>query len=200
MSDKTHPDYGFFRTACLFELSLALLALFLAWIFDMDPLAALYFEENSVLIGIMGTLPLFLLFIAFQNSRLEPFLRIRQILDQVIASKLVHYHWTDLLVLASIAGITEELLFRGVIQPWMENLWGYTAGLIVSNLVFGLVHAITFMYFILATLVGIYLGYFLDFSGERNLLIPIIIHAAYDFLAFVLIVKSYKSKPNRFNH
>lgn len=58
------------------------------------------------------------------------------------------------------------------------------AGLIGSSVLFGLVHAITPLYALLAMGVSIYLGLFLDYGGERNLLTPIVIHTAYDFLAF----------------
>ena len=95
-------------------------------------------------------------------------------------------------MLAAIAGISEEVLFRGVIQPWLETAWGASAGLIASNIIFGLVHAITPLYTVLATLVGIFLGLALDYGGERNLLIPIIIHGLYDFLAFMFLMRSYR--------
>ena len=74
-----------------------------------------------------------------------------------------------------------------------ENAWGITAGLIVSNILFGLVHAVTPLYAALAALVGIYLGLSLDFGGERNLLTPIIIHSGYDFLAFVALMRVYRA-------
>jgi membrane protease YdiL (CAAX protease family) len=106
---------------------------------------------------------------------------------------LHRYHWTDLLILAAIAGVSEELLFRGVIQPWIETSWGISAGLILSNIVFGLVHAVTPLYAVLAALVGVYLGLSLDYGGERNLLTPIIIHGFYDFLAFVALMRAYRA-------
>jgi membrane protease YdiL (CAAX protease family) len=96
-------------------------------------------------------------------------------------------------MLAAIAGVSEELLFRGVIQPWIESSWGMAAGLIVSNIVFGLVHAVTPLYALLAALVGIYLGLSLDYGGDRNLLTPIIIHGGYDFLAFVALMRVYRA-------
>ncbi len=98
--------------------------------------------------------------------------------------------------MASIAGLSEELLFRGVIQPWIENTWGATAGLIVSNILFGLVHAVTPLYAVLAFLVGIYMGLSLTYGGETNLLVPIIIHGFYDFLAFVVLMRIYRSSLN----
>jgi membrane protease YdiL (CAAX protease family) len=53
------------------------------------------------------------------------------------------------------------------------------------------VHAVTPLYAVLAFLVGIYLGLALDFGGNRNLAIPIIIHGLYDFLAFVMLMRAY---------
>jgi membrane protease YdiL (CAAX protease family) len=113
---------------------------------------------------------------------------------------LHRYHWTDLFILAAIAGISEEILFRGVIQPWMESSWGLNTGLIGSSMLFGLVHAITPLYAVLAALVSIYLGLALDYGGERNLLTPIIIHGLYDFLAFLALMRSYRASLLSKNH
>jgi uncharacterized protein len=32
----------------------------------------------------------------------------------------------------------------------------------------------------------------LDYGGERNLWVPVIIHGLYDFMAFLVIMKGYK--------
>jgi membrane protease YdiL (CAAX protease family) len=97
------------------------------------------------------------------------------------------------MVLSAIAGFSEELLFRGVIQPWLESSWGMTAGLLVSNIIFGLAHAVTPLYAVLATLVGIYLSLSLDYGGDRNLLLPMVIHGLYDFLAFMALIRTYRA-------
>ncbi len=192
--DKTpiKPE-KFFKTACYFEGSLILVAMVLGWIADVDPFEYLFFSESALLYGLFGTLPLFLIFLAMHYMPFTAIKQIRQILIDTLGPSLHRYQWADLFILAVIAGVSEEILFRGVIQPWMENLWGMTAGLIASNILFGLVHAITPLYAILATSVGIYLGLFLDYGGERNLMTPIVIHAVYDFLAFLVIMKIYRS-------
>ena len=43
----------------------------------------------------------------------------------------------------------------------------------------------------MAGLAGLYLGLALDIGGERNLVPPILIHALYDFLAFMVVARSY---------
>jgi len=184
---------NFFKTACYFEGALILVAIVLGWIAGIDPFADLYFSENAVIYGLFGTFPLILIFLALEHMPHTSMQKIRQLLLETLGPSMYRYNWADLFILAAIAGVSEEVLFRGVIQPWMENSWGMTAGLIASNVLFGLVHAITPLYAILATAVGIYLGLFLDYGGERNLLTPIVIHSAYDFFAFLAIMNAYRA-------
>lgn len=181
-----------FNLACYFEASLVIVAVVLGWFLGIDPFKNIIFSEPAIFIGLLGTLPLILLFIALNQIDNRYLQQIRQILLDTFGPAMHQQHWTNLLVLAAIAGSAEEILFRGVIQPWMESSWGVTAGLIGSNIIFGLVHAVTPLYAVLATLVGIYLGLSLDYGGQRNLLTPIIIHGLYDFLAFLMILSSYR--------
>ena len=184
----------FFRTACLFEASLIIVALILAWISGINPLAHLYFSEMAITVGLLGTAPLFLLFLSLEHFPQKSLADIRDLLLKTLAANLYTRHWTDLLLLAAIAGLSEELLFRGVIQPWITASWGALIGIWASNIIFGLVHAITPLYAILVTLVGVYLSYSMEaLSGEPNLLIPIIIHGFYDFLAFMALMRIYKN-------
>ncbi|MDD2658415.1 MAG: type II CAAX endopeptidase family protein [Methylococcales bacterium] len=183
----------FFKSACYFEASLVLVAVFLGWVANIDPFKNIYFSETAIALGVIGTAPLFLMFLAMEQMQGKSVTDIRKLLLNTLGPGLHRYHWTDLFILAAIAGVSEELLFRGVIQPWIEASWGMMAGLIVSNIAFGLVHAVTPLYAVLAALVGVYLGLSLDYGGDRNLLIPIIIHGFYDFLAFVALMRVYRA-------
>jgi membrane protease YdiL (CAAX protease family) len=186
------PD-RFFKNACLFEAALIVVAVVLGWLSGINPFTSLHYSESAIIYGILGTIPLFLLFLFLEQLTAESVVTIRRLLLETLGPGLHRYHWADLFILAAIAGISEEVLFRGVIQPWMESSWGLTAGLVGSNLIFGLVHAVTPLYAVLATLVGIYLGLALDYGGDRNLLTPIIIHGLYDFLAFLALMRSYRA-------
>ena len=192
---KTPPleKEKFFKFACYFEGSLILVAIILGWFSGIDPFENLHFTEISVFYGLMGTAPLFLVFMALYQIEIEALKKIKHLLLETLGPSLHQHNWADLFVLAAIAGISEEILFRGVVQPWMESSFGMAVGLIGSNILFGLVHAVTPLYAVLATLVGIYLGLFLDYGGERNLLTPIIIHGLYDFLAFIVIMRAYRA-------
>ena len=183
----------FFKTACWFEASLIGVAWLLAWIAGINPLALLYFSETAIAIGVLGTVPLFLLFLALQQLPQKSLLDIKDLLLKTLAANLYTRHWSDLLWLSCIAGVSEELLFRGVIQPWITAAWGLTAGLWGCNIIFGLVHAITPMYTLLVVIVGMYLSLAMTVAGENNLLIPIIIHSLYDFLALFALMRTYRA-------
>ena len=187
---------NFFKSACLFEASLTLFAIILGFIADINPFQNLHFSELAIFYGVMGTAPLFMMFIFLQKIQHNSVSSIRDLLLRTLGPGLHTYHWTDLFILAAIAGFSEEVLFRGVIQPWIEHFGGAMVGLIVSNLIFGIVHAVTPLYAVLATLVGVYLGLSLTITGESNLLVPIIIHALYDFLAFVALMRTFKASLN----
>ncbi len=183
----------FFKSACLFEASLTLVAVVLGMIANINPFENFKFSELAIVYGVLGTAPLFMMFLSLEQVRHTSVSSIKDLLLKTLGPGLHKYHWTDLLILASIAGFSEELLFRGVIQPWIEHAWGAVTGLVVSNIIFGLVHAVTPLYALLATLVGIYLGLALDVTGDKNLLVPVIIHGLYDFLAFLALMKTFKS-------
>lgn len=187
----------FFKIACYFEASLALVALALGWLANVYPFENLYFSEDGLAGGLLATLPLVLLFFAMQQLSYPPIQKIRDLLLETLGAGLAFRHWTDILVLAGIAGFAEEALFRGFLQPWLENHWGALAGLLLSNVLFALVHAVTPLYALLAMLMGLYMGVMLDYGGERNLLVPMVIHAVYDFVAFVVILRDYRIRLNR---
>lgn len=195
MNQSFDPEQ-FYKKTCVFEGALILVAMALGWIADINPFADLHFSENAIAIGLIGTVPLYLLFLAMEQIQVNSLTKIRTLLLDTLGPGLHRYHWTDLLVLAGIAGLSEELLFRGVIQPWIESAWGVNAGLIGSNLIFGLAHALTPMYGLLAMTVGIYLGLSMDITGDRNLLTPVIIHGFYDFLAFLALMRAYRARLN----
>lgn len=186
------PEH-FFRVACYFEAGLTLIAVALGWLLNVDPFVALKLDEQAMANGMLLTLPLLLLFVVMQQLPYGPLQRIRDLLLEALGARLHRCHWTDLMILAAIAGFSEEVLFRGLLQPWLESLTGMTAGLLLSNVVFGLLHAVTPLYALLAMLMGLYLGMSLDYGAERNLLTPIVIHGFYDFIAFIVILRDYRN-------
>ena len=57
----------FFKAACLFEASLILVALILGGLANINPFASLQFSSTALVLGVIGTLPLFLMFLALEK-------------------------------------------------------------------------------------------------------------------------------------
>lgn len=188
---------AFLKVATYFEGSLVLAAYLLGWLGGVDPLASLRFSMDSLAFGLAGTLPLCGVFALAYRLAWPGLKSIKSLLIERLGPLLDACHWTGLAYLAVLAGTTEEILFRGLLQPLLESHWGQAAGLLASNLLFALAHSITPLYALLAGLTGAYLGLSLDFGGERNLLTPITIHALYDFLAFVAVARIYRRGLDR---
>ena len=196
MFDPSQPvnRRTFLKVATYFEGSLVVIAYIIGWFADVDPLANLKPEAMAVSIGLVGTIPLYLFFQFCYRLPIPTLHSIKRILIDRMGPLLNDCHWSGLLYLGLLAGFTEEILFRGVLQPLFESHWGWVAGLVLSNVVFALAHFITPLYAILVGLTGLYLGWAMDIGAERNLLTPIVIHAAYDFLAFLAVVQTYRSE------
>lgn len=182
----------FLWIATLFEGGLALVAFVLGGLLSVDPVAALRPELTAAFCGVLGSLPLYALFA--QSDRLAVGREIRKLLIEKLGGLLAACSVSQLLYIACWAGITEEILFRGLLQPWLEQSWGWLGGLVFSNLIFALVHWITPAYALLAGFSGLYLGLMLDVGPERNLLTPILVHAIYDFLAFIAVAEAWRQQ------
>jgi membrane protease YdiL (CAAX protease family) len=79
------------------------------------------------------------------------------------------------------------MLFRGVLQDTFRGWMPLWAAIGLSALLFGVLHAVTPTYAVLAALVGAYLGVLYLLTG--NLLAPIVAHAVYDFVALVYVTR-----------
>lgn len=90
----------------------------------------------------------------------------------------------DLIWLGLLPGMSEELLFRGVMLPAIGL---NVVGLIVSSVVFGVLHlsgSQQWPYVIWATIVGLLLGVSALLTG--NLLVPIVAHITTNWLSSFL--------------
>lgn len=89
--------------------------------------------------------------------------------------------WPDLIWLGLLPGLSEELLFRGVM---LSDLGLGTLALVVSSIAFGVLHfsgSQQWPYVIWAIVVGFILGYSAIATG--NLLVPIIAHIFTNFMS-----------------
>jgi membrane protease YdiL (CAAX protease family) len=86
-------------------------------------------------------------------------------------------------ILGAVAGIGEEWLFRGVFQEVLTQKFGSSISLAVSGVVFGLLHAVTPVYALLAGAASVFFGYL--YIVSHNLAVPMITHAVYDVFALM---------------
>jgi len=90
------------------------------------------------------------------------------------------------LLIALAAGTGEEVLFRGVMQEEIGARVGGPAGVAVASVVFGLLHAVTPVYALLATVAGAYFGWLYAACGH-SVAVPAVAHAVYDWIALLLV-------------
>jgi membrane protease YdiL (CAAX protease family) len=91
------------------------------------------------------------------------------------------YSWPVLIALSILAGVGEELLFRGALQGWL--VWHLNDGvaILVAAVLFGLVHYLSFTYFLIATGLGLVLG--IVYWMTDSLLLVMVWHGVYDVIA-----------------
>lgn len=182
---------AFVTVAVLFEGGLLAVAWFVGWLLGRPPLELIKFTWQAVLVGVAGTLPLLLGMWWSVRSRWRPLKRLKAVVERRLMPLFDGCSYSDLALIALVAGIGEEALFRGVIQAPIADaigpLAGPVVGIAVASLLFALVHLITPTYGVLAGIISVYLGVVMVVF-ENNLLPPMIIHALYDFVALCVLV------------
>lgn len=169
------PELEFLtRTQVLIAMGVtALLLLFLAKVIQyfgsFATLPMTWQLQNAVLgigIGLGITAASAVIYQLWPQYRLSASLYLQLVIQPLV--------WTDLIWLGLLPGLSEELLFRGVIFPWVGLNW---VGLILSSIVFGVLHLNSpqqWSYVVWVTVVGFVLGYSAWSTG--NLLVPVIAH------------------------
>lgn len=179
------PRISFITLIMLFEGALLPLSLLLSWFLDI-PLA-LSPGGMSIVIGVLGTLPIWWLLVWARSLRVSPVEEFFSWVDSNIVSLFRGATGWQIAVIALLAGLGEEMLFRGIIQQGLQGWLGPWPGLFVASFVFGAAHWVSRSYMLFACLMGLYLG--LLYWRTDNLLVPIIIHALYDFLALRMLLR-----------
>lgn len=170
------------------EGGLFLLGFFLAYVFGFPVVPHLALEPDSIIWGIAAFIPLASIVSLIELDRgrwlgriYQSFDRIVDLLEPVVGKAIVGMGWTEIIVISALAGLGEEVLFRGVLQNWL--------GLIPAAFIFGALHALSTTYFVMTVLVGCYLGGL--YIMTDNLWAPILTHGIYDAFALYLLRRIY---------
>ncbi len=181
-----NPTPRIFRLALLFEGGLAIIACLAGILMEVPPWRRIEWRWEGVVEGIVAAVPMMLSLLVLRRMRQGPLARLNKVVDQTLVPLFARCSLWQLAVISGIAGLGEELLFRGVMQPLLIGWLEIIAGIVITSIVFGLLHALTITYAVLAFIVSAYLGWLAVTSG--NLLGPILAHALYDFFALVYLI------------
>ena len=145
--------------------------------------SAIHFGTGAMVLGVAATAVPLAAVALLLHAPLESVRRLIRDADSLVRPVFAGCTTTHFAAIAVAAGVGEEILFRGVIQPLLVEWTGLFLALIISNVLFGMAHLVTRTYALIAATVGLYLG--LLFALTDNLLVPILVHSLYDFIALV---------------
>jgi uncharacterized protein len=175
------PKIQFLKLTTLFSAGLASVTLVLnRWLTGEYFPAPVALTGQAAGLAVVAAIPLMAVILLL--VRVDPIFmpgilaKLRQIKPLLIGLKQ-----TERIYIAVLAGFSEELLFRGFLQPLV--------GIAAASIIFGAMHAVTFGYFLLAGAMGFYLGWLFQSTG--NLLVPMAVHALYDVFALNLLAWIY---------
>lgn len=176
-------------TALTFEGLLVVAALAGNLWLDLGLFEMLTIDASAVGYGAVATLPMLLLLWWTSRSRWKPLRVLRFATRRVLHDMFANARPIDIVVIAALAGIGEELFFRGVLIDGLSSIWPVWMAVVVASLVFGAAHAITPAYMWITILVGFYLsGVYLKFG----LIAAVVAHGLYDLIALSVLVNEIR--------
>lgn len=187
-SIKTNPrGLHIFGLAVALEGGLLLLSLGLGWLLGIS--LGDWWRADTAVLGqaFAACLPLLAAMLLSINLPWRPLRNFRQLIDEQLVPLFAPCNVVQMAIISLLAGVGEELLFRGLIQSGLQGRFGPWWAIAVASLLFGLVHAVSAVYFVFATLIGVYLGWL--FLTAETLSVPILTHGLYDFLALIYLIR-----------
>lgn len=169
------------------EAGLLALAFAAGWLTGISPLSQLRFDWPGLAAGILAALPLVGGLLWCLRTRWPPIVRLIERIDAEVAPLFRGIGPLGLAMLAALAGLGEEALFRGVAQPWLAGWLSPWPAVALTGVAFGVLHPVSLAYSVLAALAGAYFGALVVLSG--NLLVPVVAHAGYDLVALLVLAR-----------
>lgn len=177
-------------TGIAFEGGLGVLALIVGWCLGHVPLDRIHLALLPLLASAAATLPLLAALALLLSFDWEIVRELREFMDEFVLPMFAGARWWELALLCTAAGLGEELLFRGLLQPIFCGALGLGWGIFLVNVLFGLMHPFSITYVVVASLIGLYLSVLFVISD--NLLAPIFVHGLYDFVALFWLMNRQK--------
>lgn len=176
---------NFVAAAVLFEALLGVVGVFVAQWVGAPVGDRLEFSTATLGRGVAALAAMLVLLAALMQTQWRPLVELRRQVTVLVDQMFGGASWPALLAVAVAAGVGEELLFRGALQPLAVRWTGPVVGVALVSFVFGLLHAVSWAYFLVATAIGLMLGWLAE--AYQDLTAPIFAHAVYDFVALVVL-------------
>lgn len=170
--------------AITFQSAIGLLGALLIWLFSTPINWQGLPAWQAVGWGTVGGLLTFVALIQLLQSRWLD-MPIMQDHMRTLRTFTHSFSWPVLVILAVLAGVGEELLFRGFIQGWFMGQGWPWIGILVGAIIFGVVHYLSWLYCLLATGLGLLLG--IVYWLTDSLLLVMVWHGVYDLVAIAYI-------------
>src|SRR5262245_17768709 len=122
--------------AVVVEGGLILVSWALGWLFDQLPLSRLSWDGWDALLGAAGSAPMLLAFAVMVRWPVGPLGRIKEFTDKVIRPLMAPCTVVDLFMISVLAGLGEEMLFRGVLQEAFSRWLPTWAAVAVAGVLF----------------------------------------------------------------
>jgi membrane protease YdiL (CAAX protease family) len=198
---ETHDRMNGFAMAVVVEGGLALVALALAWLFGVS-VRELFPQAGSqwlaaVVRGVVVALAMLVVFFWMVHSSRAALRELRQQVESLIGQMFPSGSLAQFGLVALLAGVGEELLFRGVIQTILSQWITPVAGLLITSLLFALAHALSNLYFALALIIGFCFGSLV--YQYNDLVAPMVAHSLYDFVALIYLSRTSRLRLSEDN-
>jgi membrane protease YdiL (CAAX protease family) len=190
MKRRSTTPARFFRLAVAFEGGLVIAGLAIGWWMSPPVWEQAWWNAEALLWGALWTLPLLVALVFMRQLRAGAFGRLNRVVDELLVPLFAELRWWHFAVISALAGVGEELLFRGILQRLLSGPLGEIWAIALASIVFGVAHLVTPLYGLLAGLVSVYLGWLL--VRYENLAVPMTTHAMYDFVALAYLVRPQK--------
>jgi len=181
-----YPRRRLLMLICITESLVLLLALFLSKLFGIKLFAVtgnILRDLGTGTIGALFPLAMFVLTLTKKVERIPLLGSLKKIIINDIKTLFSNTQIMDIVAISALAGFAEELLFRGIIQVKFGIVW--------ASVIFGILHCLTPAYFMIATIMGFYLGALYHYY--QSILVPVQLHFMYDFCVLVYLRYFVKS-------
>jgi len=175
----------------VFEGGLFFMAVVLGLVLGLPTTTLVRFTWQGVVLGVVTALPIIAGFFLLQIAPVRSIQMLNFHVRRLVVPLLRSSTLAQVAAISLFAGLGEEMLFRAIIQQGLQQWIGWSfspelglvAALMITAVLFGVVHAMTPLYALVAAALGLYFG--LIWLWTDNLLVPILAHAVYDFVAIL---------------